>query len=78
MPNLDGLGVIEKLSISDKKPKIIVLSAVGQDKITPKAINLGADYYIVKPFDLNILINRIKEMMDSTICYYKTEKLKLY
>ncbi len=66
MPNLDGLGVIEKLSISDKKPKIIVLSAVGQDKITQKAISLGADYYIVKPFDLNILINRIKEMMDST------------
>ena len=53
MPHLDGLGVIEKLNSMNlpKQPKIIVLSAVGQDKITQTAINLGADYYIVKPFD---------------------------
>lgn len=62
MPNLDGLGVIERLASGSKKPKIIVLSAVGQDKITQKAINLGADYYVVKPFDLRILIDRIREI----------------
>lgn len=62
MPNLDGLGVIERLALKPDKPKIIVLSAVGQDKITQKAINLGADYYIVKPFDLNILVDRIREI----------------
>lgn len=62
MPNLDGLGVIEKLTNFDKKPKIIVLSAVGQDKITQRAINLGADYYVVKPFDLKILVDRIREL----------------
>lgn len=60
MPNLDGLGVIERLASKPDKPKIIVLSAVGQDKITQKATNLGADYYIVKPFDLNILVDRIR------------------
>ena len=62
MPNLDGLGVIEKLTNFDKKPRIIVLSAVGQDKITQRAINLGADYYVVKPFDLKILVERIREL----------------
>lgn len=62
MPNLDGLGVIERLALKSDRPKIIVLSAVGQDKITQKAINLGADYYIVKPFDLNILVDRIREI----------------
>lgn len=36
MPNLDGLGVIERLSNEPERPKIIVLSAVGQDKITQK------------------------------------------
>ena len=43
-----GLGVIEKLNEMEleKMPKIIVLSAVGQDKITQTAINLGADYYL--------------------------------
>ena len=54
MPHLDGLGVLEKLNESDleKKPMCIILSAVGQDKITQKAIALGAQYYIVKPFDI--------------------------
>lgn len=64
MPHLDGLGVLEKLNETklDKKPMCIILSAVGQDKITQKAINLGAQYYIVKPFDISILIKRIKEL----------------
>lgn len=63
MPHLDGLGVLEKLQTSslDKMPLCIMLSAVGQDKITQKAINLGAEYYIVKPFDINLLIKRMKD-----------------
>lgn len=65
MPHLDGLGVIEKLGSMEiqKMPKIIMLSAVGQDKITQKAINLGADYYIVKPFDFSIFVDRIRELV---------------
>lgn len=64
MPHLDGIGVLEKinaLSIA-KKPICIMLSAVGQDKITQKAINLGAEYYVVKPFDIELLIKRIREL----------------
>ncbi len=64
MPHLDGLGVLEKLyeTEMDKKPLSIILSAVGQDKITQRAINLGAQYYIVKPFDINVLVKRMKEL----------------
>ena len=64
MPHLDGLGVLEKLNSEQvsKMPMCIILSAVGQDKITQKAIELGAQYYIVKPFDISILIKRIKEL----------------
>ena len=63
MPNLDGLGVLEKINTSDlsKKPMFIMLSAVGQDKITQKAMNLGAEYYVVKPFDMDVLVSRIRE-----------------
>lgn len=63
MPHLDGLGVLETLNSSniDKLPLCIMLSAVGQDKITQKAVNLGAEYYIVKPFDINLLIKRIRD-----------------
>ncbi len=64
MPHLDGIGVlenIEKLNIN-KKPICIMLSAVGQDKITQRAIELGAQYYVVKPFDIELLIKRIREL----------------
>lgn len=64
MPHLDGLGVLERISkVSMKnRPTVIMLSAVGQDKITQKAIDLGAEYYIVKPFDIEVLVQRINEI----------------
>ena len=64
MPHLDGIGVLEKINMmkSEKRPICIMLSAVGQDKITQKAIELGAEYYVVKPFDIELLIQRIREM----------------
>lgn len=64
MPHLDGIGVLEKMSIikCEKKPICIMISAVGQDKVTQKALNLGAEYYVVKPFDIELLIKRIREL----------------
>ena len=66
MPHLDGLGVLEKLNTMEleKVPRIIILSAVGQDKITQQAITLGADYYTVKPFDMEVFTKRIREMFN--------------
>lgn len=66
MPHLDGLGVLEKLHESEDEffPKVIILSAVGQDKITQRAIELGASYYMVKPFDFQIFIKRLKQSVD--------------
>ena len=74
MPHLDGLGVLEKiidLNIA-KRPTCIMLSAVGQDKITQRAIELGANYYVVKPFDINLLIKRIKEIKNYKAPQFKT------
>lgn len=73
MPHLDGLGVLEKLNknANPNQPTIIMLSAVGQDKITQRAISLGAEYYVVKPFDIELLIKRIRE-----IKFYKPEPQK--
>jgi two-component system response regulator (stage 0 sporulation protein A) len=67
MPHLDGLGVLERVNASNmnNKPLFIVLSAVGQDKITQRALSLGAEYYIVKPFDMDVLINRIRQLKNN-------------
>src|SRR5690554_4709871 len=65
MPHLDGLGVLEKLSEMDfsPRPKIIMLTAFGQENITQKAVQLGASYYILKPFDMDVLANRIRQLV---------------
>lgn len=62
MPHLDGLGVLEKLQYNEQRPRVIILSTLGQESVTRQAKNLGADYYIQKPFDLDILGNRIREV----------------
>jgi len=76
MPHLDGLGVLERLGSMDLDPipKIIVLSAVGQDKITQRAIALGADYYVVKPFDMEVFTKRIRQMFNNTISSDSSKK----
>jgi sporulation transcription factor Spo0A len=63
MPHLDGLGVLEKLPTMNLStlPRVIILSAVGQEQITQRAIALGADYYLVKPFDMLTLVDRIRQ-----------------
>ncbi|WP_291634069.1 sporulation transcription factor Spo0A [Clostridium sp.] len=77
MPMLDGLGVLERLHTMDlvSFPQVIVLSAVNQDKITQRALSLGADYYIVKPFDMETLVKRIRQVVNKTMLsddVYKT------
>lgn len=64
MPHLDGIGVLEKIKEAKmkKNPLCIMLSAVGQDKITQRALELGAEYYAIKPFDILLLLKRIKEI----------------
>ena len=64
MPHLDGIGVLEKINAANmkKQPICIMLSAVGQEKITQRALELGAEYYAIKPFDINVLLQRIKEI----------------
>jgi len=65
MPQLDGLGVLEHLNSGDLQspPVVICLSAVGQEDLIRRAIELGAKYYMVKPFDLGMMVNRIREVM---------------
>ena len=63
MPKVDGLTVMERVNKDQeirKHPAFIVITAVGQEKITEDAFDLGADYYILKPFDNEMVINRIK------------------
>jgi two-component system, response regulator, stage 0 sporulation protein A len=65
MPKLDGLGVMEKVRQNGeykKTPAFIVITAIGQEGVTENAFELGADYYILKPFDNQMVLTRVKHM----------------
>lgn len=64
MPKMDGLTVMDRVNKEPnvKKPAFIVISAVGQEKIAEDAFELGADYFILKPFDNDVVLNRIKHV----------------
>ncbi|MCD8074280.1 MAG: sporulation transcription factor Spo0A [Lachnospiraceae bacterium] len=64
MPKLDGLGVMDRVNREPdlKKPAFIVISAVSQQRTTVEAFNLGAEYYILKPFDQENVLNHIKRV----------------
>lgn len=66
MPNLDGLAVLERLSTMEleRKPIYIMLSAIGQDVFIQKAVSLGAEYYIIKPFDIEVLVTRVRQLYE--------------
>ncbi len=68
MPELDGIGVLTKMNEAklQEMPVVIMLSALTQEKITSEAINLGADYYMAKPFDMDFLVTRIRHFSNET------------
>lgn len=68
MPKFDGLAVMDKVNNKhelNKKPVFIVLSAIGRESITDDAFELGACYYIMKPFDNEMVLNRVKHVKNS-------------
>lgn len=68
MPQLDGLTVMEKVRNDKnikKTPAFIIISAIGRESVTEDAFNMGAAYYIMKPFDNQVLINRIRYVKTS-------------
>ena len=62
MPKLDGITVLERLAQAElaHRPRFIVTSAIGQDAFTSTALSLGADYYMIKPYDLDALRARVR------------------
>src|SRR5690606_23221507 len=63
MPNLDGMAVLERMGKLglDPVPKVIVLTAMGREDIIQRFTELGAHYFIIKPFYLDLLAERIRQ-----------------
>ncbi|MDO5298936.1 MAG: sporulation transcription factor Spo0A [Clostridia bacterium] len=69
MPQMDGYAVLERLGSMKlaRKPGVIALTALGRDDFIARAINLGVNYYMVKPFDFMMLAQRVYEAAGESI-----------
>ena len=65
LPNLDGMGVLEELHEHEPahRPRIICITAFAQTNLTRQAMELGADYYLLKPFEPETLEKRIRQVL---------------
>lgn len=64
MPESDGFLLLERLASGQygKMPETIVLSAVGSEGVITRALDLGAKYYMVKPFDMDLVYKRLLDL----------------
>ena len=72
LSSLDGFAMIEEIQKSSliKKPKIVIISSLTHEGFITKAMQLGVSYFMVKPIDEKILVDRITEItknFDKTI-----------
>ena len=63
LPGINGLEVCRRIRETMPEPLIIMLTAKGQDADKIMGLELGADDYMVKPFNPFELIARIKAML---------------
>ena len=64
MPGIDAIELIRRSEKLDKKPLYIVTSAYENSFIENQVMNAGASYFMLKPFDVKVLGERIKAMLD--------------
>ena len=55
------------MDYGEDRPRVIILTAFGQEAMTRRAVELGANYYILKPFDLEILANRVRQLANKQV-----------
>ena len=63
MPEMDGLEAIKAIRDIDSESKIIMVSAMGQEKMVIEAIQAGAEDFIVKPFDDDRISEAINKVL---------------
>ena len=74
LPGMDGFSLCETIRHGDPYIGIIMASAKGQESDKIRGLSIGADDYICKPYDIDILIAKIngifkrKYALDEIVC----------
>ena len=65
MPGVDGYGVLRAMRSRDLAPntKVLILTCKTEERDFVRGWELGADEYLTKPFDPEVLVGRLRELL---------------
>ena len=75
MPDLHGTEVLKKITTMDPKARVLMLSAVGQEKTIEVCNILGSVGYVIKPFDERKLVDTVEKILHAKEKRKRLEKL---
>jgi len=76
MPNLDGIGLIERGRPRAPATAFIVMTAFGSIENAVEAIKMGADNYLTKPLDLAAVSALVDRAMEKSLLVSETVELR--
>ena len=66
MPRMDGIAVLDRIRNMVHQPKVVMLTALANETMIERALLKGATDYLIKPFDLECLYERILDIGRNT------------
>ncbi|MFH1950158.1 MAG: response regulator [Pseudomonadota bacterium] len=66
MPGMDGIDAVREIIKLDPEAKIVMVTAMGQEKLMEKAVRAGAKGFIVKPFNPARVVEEVKKVLGQT------------
>ena len=64
MPEMDGVECLKRILDIDPDQKVIMITAAGQQSKVVEALKLGAKQFITKPFEKDLVLRSIREVLD--------------
>jgi len=77
LPGLDGWGLLQELRRAEKQVPVLILTARDQVVDRVKGLELGADDYLVKPFDFSELMARVRALLRRGKITQSVDKLQV-
>lgn len=65
MPVMDGLTALRKLRILDRRARVVMCSALGEQEMIIRAIQFGARDFVVKPFRPERVVSAISKVIEA-------------